>query len=111
MADSSIMGSTSSPILYVLRKINETLRKTKEEHTINFGMIKPTEKFIFSESILNTTKLGLIRLSVYSSVFNITERDNKFIFTNPQSFHQIDASKIFIIPQGTYELTDMADII
>ena len=28
-------------------------------------MIKPTEKINFSESILNTTKLGLIRLSVY----------------------------------------------
>ena len=74
-------------------------------------MIKPTEKLNFSERILNTTKLGLIRLSVYISPFNITERNNQFIFTNPQSFHQIDASNIFIIPPGSYELTDMADII
>ena len=111
MADSLIMGSTSSSILYELRKINETLSKTKEEHTLNLRMIKPTEKFNFCEAILNTTKLGLIRLSVYDSVFNITERNNQFIFTNPQSFHQIDASKIFIIPPGSYELTDMADII
>ena len=44
-------------------------------------------------------------------MFNITERNNRFIFTNPQSFHQIDASKLFIIPPGSYELADMADII
>ena len=36
MADSLIMGSTSSLILYELRKIKETLSKTKEEHTLNF---------------------------------------------------------------------------
>ena len=36
-------------------------------------MIKPTEKFNFSEPILNSSKLGLIRLSVYNSVFNVKE--------------------------------------
>ena len=102
---------TDSLILWELQKITKELTKTKEEHTLNFRMIKPTEKCNFSEPILNTTKLGLIRLSVYNSVFNITERNNQFIFTNPQSLHQIDASKIFIIPPGSYELTDIADII
>ena len=111
LVDSLNTGSTSSFILYELRKINETLSKTKEKRTLNFRKIKPTEKFNFSEPKLKTTKLGLIRLSVYNSVFNITERNNQFIFINPQSFHQIDASKIFIIPPGSYELTDMADII
>ena len=33
------------------------------------------------------------------------------MFTNPQVFHQIDAAKVFIIPPGSYELTDIADII
>ena len=42
-------------------------------------MIKPTEKFNFSELILNTTKLGLIRLSVYNSVFNVNRRNNQFL--------------------------------
>ena len=101
MIDSSITGSTSSLFLYELRKINETLSKTKEEHTLNLRMIKPTEKFIFNEPILNSSKLGLIILSVYYSVFNITERNNQFIFTNPQSFHQVDAAKTFIIPPGS----------
>ena len=53
---------TDNLILYELQKIHETLSKTKEEHTLNFRMIKPTEKFNFNEPILNTTRLGLIRL-------------------------------------------------
>ena len=44
-------------ILYELKKIHETLTKTKEEHTLNFRMIKPTEKFNFSETIPNSSKL------------------------------------------------------
>ena len=55
--------------------------------------------------------MGLVRLSVYNSVFNITERNNQFKFTKPQTFHQVDAAKVFIIPPGSYELTDMADVI
>ena len=34
----------------------------------------PTEKFNFSEHLLNATKQGLIRLSVYNSVFNVNKR-------------------------------------
>ena len=62
---------TDNLILGELQKIHEALTKTKEEHTPNFRMIKPTEKSNFSERILKTTKLGLIRLSVYYSVFNV----------------------------------------
>ena len=42
-------------------------------------MIKPTEKFNFSEPILNSSKLGLIRLSVYNTVFNVNRRNNQFL--------------------------------
>ena len=45
-------------------------------------MIKSTEKFNFSEPILNTTKLGLIRLSVYNSVFNVNRRNNQFFYAS-----------------------------
>ena len=62
---------TDNLMLRELQNIHEALTKTKEEHTLNFRMIKPREKFKFSEPILNTTKLGLIRLSVYNSVFNV----------------------------------------
>ena len=53
---------TDNLILYELQKIHDALTKTKKEHTLNFRMIKPTEKFNFSEPILNTSKLGLTRL-------------------------------------------------
>ena len=45
-------------------------------------MIKPTEKFNFSEPILNTTKLGLVRLSVYNSVSNVNRRNNQFLYAS-----------------------------
>ena len=70
MTDNLITGGTTSLILRELQNIHEALTKTKEELTLNFRMIKPTEKFNFSEPILNSSKLGLIRLSVYNSVFN-----------------------------------------
>ena len=73
---------TDSLILWELQKINDALTKTKEEHTLNFRMTKPTEKFNFSEPILNTTKLGLIRLSVYYSVFNVNRRNNQFLYAS-----------------------------
>ena len=60
----------------------KALTKTKEEHTLNFRMIKPTEKFNFSEPMPNTTKLGLIRLSVYNSVFNVNRRNNEFLYAS-----------------------------
>ena len=47
---------TDNLILRELQNIHEILTKTKEEHTLNFRMIKPTEKFNFSEPILSITK-------------------------------------------------------
>ena len=73
---------TGNLILWELQKIHGALTKTKEEHTLNFRMIKPTEKFNFSEPILNTTKLGLIRFSVYNSLFNVNRRNNQFLYAS-----------------------------
>ena len=73
---------TDNLILYELQNIHEALTKTKEEYTLNFRMIKPTEKFNFSEPILNTTKVGLSRLSVYNSVFNVNRRNNQFLYAS-----------------------------
>ena len=69
---------TDNSILYDLQKIHKVLTKTKEEHTLNFRMIKSTEKFNYGEPKYKTTKLGLIRLSVYNSVFNMNRRNNQF---------------------------------
>ena len=71
---------TDSLILYELKTIHEALTKTKEEHTRNFRMIKPTENYNFNEPILNTTKLGLIGLSVYNSVFIVNRGNNQFLY-------------------------------
>ena len=75
-------GFTDSLMLRELQNIHEALTKTKEEYTLNFRMIKTTEKFNFSEPILNTTKLGLFRLSVYNSVFNVNRRNNQFLYAS-----------------------------
>ena len=45
-------------------------------------MIRSTAKFNFSEPIFNTTKLGLIRLSVYNSVFNVNRSNNQFLYAS-----------------------------
>ena len=47
---------TVNLILYELKKIHETLTKTKEEHTLNLTMMKSTEKFKFSKPIHNSSK-------------------------------------------------------
>ena len=71
---------TDNLILRELQNIHEALTKIKEKHTLNFRMIKPTENFNFSEPIFNSSKLGLIRLSVYNSVFNVNRRNNQFLY-------------------------------
>ena len=96
-------------ILYELQKINETLTKSKEEHTLNFRMIKPTEKLNFSEPILNSSKLGLIRLSVYNSAFNVNRRNNQFLYdTRGETW--TDTRILAVIPDA-YELIEIAELI
>ena len=62
-------------------KIHEGLTKTKEKHTVNFRMIRPTEQN-FSAPIINTTKLGLFKLSSYSSLLNVNRRNNHFLYSS-----------------------------
>ena len=100
---------TDSLILRELQNINEALTTTKEEHTLNFRMIKPTEKFNFIEPILNSSKLGLIRLSVYNSVFNVNRRNNQFIY-DIKGETWPDTRILAIIPGG-YELFEIAELI
>ena len=92
-----------------LQNIHEALTKINEEHTLNFRMIKPTEKFNFSEPILNSSKSGLIRLSVYNSVFNVNRRNNHFL-NDTQGETWSDTRVLAIIP-GAYELFEIAELI
>ena len=100
---------TDNLILYELQKIHETLSKTKEEHTLNFRMIKPTEKFNFSEPVLNSSKSVLIRLSVYNSVFNVNRRNNQILY-DTQGETWIDTRMLAVIP-GAYELIEISELI
>ena len=72
-------------------------------------MIKSTQKYNFSKPILNTTKLGLIRLSVYNSVFNVNRRNNQFLYdTQGETWSD---TRIFAIIPGAYELFEIAELI
>ena len=100
---------TDSLVLRELQNIHEALTNTKKEHRLNFRMIKPTEKFNFSEPILNSSKLGLIRLSVYNSVFNVNRRNNQFMY-DIKGETRSDTRILAIIP-GAYELFEIAELI
>ena len=99
---------TDNLILWELRKMHGTLTETKEEHTLNFRMIKPTEKFSFSEPLLNSSKLCLIRLSVYNSVFNVNRRNNQILYVT-QGKTWSDTRILAVIP-GVYELIEIAEL-
>ena len=73
---------TDNLILWELQKVHDALTKSKEEHTLKFRIIDPKEKFNFNEPVLNTTKLGLFRLSVHNSVFNANRRNNQFLYAS-----------------------------
>ena len=58
--------------------VQQTHRKPEE--TLEFKELKPREKFHFNPPIhtKGDWMLGLIDLEVYTSIFNITKKDNKF---------------------------------
>ena len=63
-------------------KIHDALTKVKDMQTLNLRMKRPGEIFHFNEPILKTTKLGFIRLILHNSMFNITENNYQFIYSN-----------------------------
>ena len=71
-------------------------------------MIKPTKKFNFSEPILNTTKFGLIRLSVYNSVFNLNRGNNQFLYSDGETWAKPHNKAN---TPGACELTEIAELI
>ena len=91
---------TDNLILYELQKTHEAPTNTKEEHTLIFRMIISTEKFYISEPIIKTSKINLIRLSVYKSVFNKNRRNNHFLYhcscSNSNSNSSSDINKAIL---------------
>ena len=58
-----------------LQKIHDASVKTRDEHTIYFKGMKPSERFLFNEPIPKISILGLITLSKEIFVFNATEKN------------------------------------
>ena len=99
---------TDNLILWELQKVHEALTKTKKEHTLNFRMIRPAEEFNLNEPIFHS-KLGLIRLSVYNSVFIVNRRNNQFLYdTEGETWS--DTRNLVAIP-GENELIEIAELI
>ena len=99
---------TDNLILYELQKVHETLTKTKEEHTLNFR-IKSSERFNFSEPILKAIRLGLFKLSVHNSVFNVFWRRSQFLYDSSRSNINetlTSYSKLILV---SYELNEIAE--
>ena len=70
-------------LLLSITKNCETLIEqthTKPQETLEFKMVKPRETFHFKPpiQIKGDWMLGLTDLEVYNSIFNITEKNNKF---------------------------------
>ena len=57
-----------------IQKISKESTTTKDEHTFNPRMTNQKERFTYKASILNTWRLGFIRLYVCNSLINTTER-------------------------------------
>ena len=68
-------------VLWELQNITKELTKIKDEHKLNFRPIT-NERFQFIDTIINTSKLGLVRLSVHNLVFNIIETSNQFLYAS-----------------------------
>ena len=65
--------------------IKQTLRKAEE--TLEFKLTKTRKTFHFNQPIQTKDRIiGLKSLTVYNSIFNITEENNKFeVFKFPDS--------------------------
>ena len=103
--------------IWTTNKLHETLTEIKEEITLSFRLAKPKESSNVIETILIATILSLLRVSVYSSVFNVNRGNNQFTFREDNennSFNvnstgeiSLDAGTIVGIIRGSYELSEL----
>ena len=75
-------NETEDLLLSITKNCETLIEQThkKPEETLEFKMTKPTKTFHFKPSIhvKENRMLGLVKLEVYNSIFNITEENNKF---------------------------------
>ena len=75
-------NDTEDLLLSITKNCETLIKQThrKAEETLEFKMIKPREIFHFKPpiQIQGDWMIGLTNLDVYNSIFNITEKNNKF---------------------------------
>ena len=75
-------NETEDLLLSITKNCQTLIKQThrKAEETLEFKMIKPREIFHFKPpiQIQGDWMIGLTNLEVYNSIFNITEKNNKF---------------------------------
>ena len=75
-------NETEDLLLSITKNCETLFEEThkKPEETLEFKMIKPKETFHFKPpiQIKGDWMLGLVYLELYNSIFNITEKNNKF---------------------------------
>ena len=75
-------NETEDLLLSITKNCQTLIEQThrKPEETLEFKMIKPKETFHFKPPIQvkGDWMLGLVNLEVYISIYNITEKNNKF---------------------------------
>ena len=75
-------NETEDLLLSITKNCETLIEQThrKPEETLEFKMIKPKQTFHFKPPIQvkGDWMLGLVNLEVYNSIFNITEKNNKF---------------------------------
>ena len=55
--------------------------------------------------------LGLIGLHTYNTIPNIFVGNNKFYYTEGSESEDVDKNKVIIIPDGSYEISDLEEFI
>ena len=75
-------NDTEDLLLSITKNCETLIKQThrKAEETLEFKMIKPREIFHFKPpiQIQGDWMIGILNLEVYNSIFNITEKNNKF---------------------------------
>ena len=102
-----------SDIKDVVSNIYDKLSEEKKQISMNFIMTKSKERFPINPSILceNTCFLGLHNLSVYNSVYNITDKNNTMMIELESEKERVRNTQFIFVNPGAYEFSDLKKII
>ena len=112
------MNDNIDRIKDVVENIYDKLSQNKKQISLNFIMTNSYERIPIEPSILcnDTCFLGLHNLSVYNSVYNVSEKNNKMkIEVEAEEsigpLPKVTKNKIIYVDPGAYEFSDLKKII